>query len=235
MVGNKMYIDQRLQQIIGTKKVFGGVSIIAVGDLFQLKPVRDGWIFNDLSIDYGPLASNLWKDHFTAFELTDIMRQKDHQRFAELLNRLREGYQTEEDLILLKTREIPPKNIPLHATHLFQTNKQVNAYNELMFSLLNVPKVEAASHDIVTGDVTKAVKEEIISCIPLDSQQTMGSIRKLSLGVGLRVELCLNVALRIGRYKNAEVLRKQFPLRPAAAKTVHRCQGDTLMEVAVDM
>lgn len=40
---------------------------------------------------------------------------------------------------------------------------------------------------------------------------------------------------RIGRYKNAVILRKQFPLRPAAAKTVHRCQGDTLKEVVLDM
>lgn len=34
--------------------MFGGVSIIAVGGLFQLKPVFHGWIFNDLSADYGP-------------------------------------------------------------------------------------------------------------------------------------------------------------------------------------
>ena len=38
---------------------------------------------------------------------------------------------------------------------------------------------------------------------------------------------------RIGRNQNAEIMRKQFPLRPAAAKTVHRCQDDTLNEVVV--
>ncbi|KAJ8048374.1 ATP-dependent DNA helicase PIF1 [Holothuria leucospilota] len=302
MVGNKMlrFIDQRLQQIMGTKKVFGGVSIIAVGDLFQLKPVRDGWIFNDLNTDYGPLATNLWKSLFTAFELTEIMRQKDDQQFAQLLNRLREGKQTQEDLALLKTRQVPPESIPSHATHLFQTNAKVNAHNEQMFSLLNVTKVEVPSHDIVTGDVTNTVKEKIISLIPHDSNKTMGLMSKLSLGIGQRVDLCINVAVedglingasgvvkyidstqgqqvdivwvqfddhkigeilrdsrkellhsriyrmwtpvtrvarqfRIGRYKNAEILRKQFPLRPAAAKTVHRCQGDTLKEVAIDM
>lgn len=40
---------------------------------------------------------------------------------------------------------------------------------------------------------------------------------------------------RIGRNQNAQILRKQFALRPAAAKTVHRCQGDTLNEVEIDM
>ncbi|PIK45268.1 hypothetical protein BSL78_17865 [Apostichopus japonicus] len=99
MVGNGMltFIDKRLQQIMGSKNIFGGVSIIAVGDIFQLKPVFDGWIFNDLTHDYGPLASNLWKDHFMAFELTEIMRQKHEQSFPQLLNRLREGNQTDDD------------------------------------------------------------------------------------------------------------------------------------------
>ena len=31
-----------------------------------------------------------------------------------------------------------------------------------------------------------------------------------------------------------QVLRRQFPLRPAAAKTIHRCQGDSLDEAVVD-
>ena len=32
-----------------------------------------------------------------------------------------------------------------------------------------------------------------------------------------------------------QVLRRQFPLRPSAAKTIHRCQGDTLDEAVVDL
>ncbi|XP_070537059.1 uncharacterized protein [Ptychodera flava] len=93
MVGNGMfnYINLRLQQIMANNQLFGGVSIVAFGDLYQLKPVFDGWIFNDLRHDYGPLALNIWKDLFKMFELTDIMRQKDDLDFAQLLNRVREG------------------------------------------------------------------------------------------------------------------------------------------------
>ena len=32
-----------------------------------------------------------------------------------------------------------------------------------------------------------------------------------------------------------QVLRRQFPLRPSAAKTIHHCQGDTLDEAVVDL
>ena len=35
--------------------------------------------------------------------------------------------------------------------------------------------------------------------------------------------------------KSAQVVRKQFPLRPAAAKTVHRSQGDTQSQIVVNL
>ena len=38
----------------------------------------------------------------------------------------------------------------------------------------------------------------------------------------------------VGRNKTVQVVRKQFPLRPAAAKTIHRSQGDTETEIVVD-
>jgi len=43
VVGNGMFnfLNLRLQQIMGTKEPFGGVRLITVGDLFQLKPVFD--------------------------------------------------------------------------------------------------------------------------------------------------------------------------------------------------
>ena len=60
----------------------------------------------DINIDYGPLATNLWKTYFTMFELTEIMHQKDDQPYAELLNQLRKGDQTEQDMAILEKRKI---------------------------------------------------------------------------------------------------------------------------------
>ena len=51
MVGSTMFnvqINNRLKDIKGSKEDFGGVSIIAIGDLFQLEPVMDRYIFKDL-------------------------------------------------------------------------------------------------------------------------------------------------------------------------------------------
>ena len=43
-------LNNRLKDLKGSKDDFGGVSIIAIGDLFQLKPVMDGYIFTDLRL-----------------------------------------------------------------------------------------------------------------------------------------------------------------------------------------
>lgn len=39
----------------------------------------------------------------------------------------------------------------------------------------------------------------------------------------------------VGRTRSVQVVRKQFPLRPAAAKTIHRSQGDTESRIVVNL
>ena len=71
------YINFRLQEIKSNSQLFGGINIIAVGDFYQLKPVKGQSIFEDYRENYGPLATNLWNENFKIYELTEIMRQKD--------------------------------------------------------------------------------------------------------------------------------------------------------------
>jgi len=135
MVNHRMlsFINQRLQELHNNRLPFGGTSIIAFGELYQLPPVMDGFVFADLSSSpshithYNALAPNLWKENFTMFELTTIMRQQDSRPFAELLARVREGNQLPQDLNMLHTRTIAPEaaNYPSSAQHLFKTNNQV--------------------------------------------------------------------------------------------------------------
>jgi len=46
---------------------------------------------------------------------------------------------------------------------------------------------------------------------------------------------CTVRMFRIPKKEGTEVERFQFPLRPSSAKTVHKAQGDTLEEVAIDL
>ena len=104
MIDNNFFklIDRQLRTILQSNKPFGAISVIAVGDLFQLPPVQNRWIFKDLKQDYGPLATSIWKSLFSVYELTQVMRRKNKD-FAQLRNRLREHLHMEEDVGLLKT------------------------------------------------------------------------------------------------------------------------------------
>lgn len=82
------FVNLRLQDIMGTSELFGGLHMITFGDLFQLPPLCDNWIFMHGRGATDILANNIWTEHFKYYELTEIMRQKEDKSFAELLNRV---------------------------------------------------------------------------------------------------------------------------------------------------
>ena len=125
-------VFSHLKDIKGSSLPFGGVSIVAIGDLFQLQPLMDGYIFKNMDNDeYGVLAPNVWQDLFKMFELKQIMRQRESKDFAELLNRLREENHTKQDIQKLKQRIISITNheYPKDAPHVFIQNAKVNDLN----------------------------------------------------------------------------------------------------------
>ena len=88
MVGNTtlLHIHQCLKEIFGcsSAKLFAGISIIAVDDLYHLPPIKKKAVFDNFKIE----AYNLchpWSV-FKMIELTEIMRQKSDKPFTELLN-----------------------------------------------------------------------------------------------------------------------------------------------------
>ena len=65
--------DKWLWVIMGSKKVFGGLHIIVIGDFYQLPPVMDLYIFKDKPYNYGPLANNLWTTYFWIFHWQKLL------------------------------------------------------------------------------------------------------------------------------------------------------------------
>jgi ATP-dependent DNA helicase PIF1 len=108
MVSNKQlsFINERLQQIFRNTELFGGKSVIFVGDLWQLPPIASGYIFSPLQRDISSLAATSIWDNFRFYELDEIMRQAEDPAFAVALSHMNTGVMTDEDIILLKSREI---------------------------------------------------------------------------------------------------------------------------------
>ena len=71
-------IHKQLQQNKGVSDdvTFGSVSILAVGDLYQLPPVAQAPLFSTVSDCYAQLyhSGSLWVDELKPIELDQIMR-----------------------------------------------------------------------------------------------------------------------------------------------------------------
>ncbi|XP_063435688.1 uncharacterized protein LOC134716608 [Mytilus trossulus] len=156
------FIHERLRQIKKRpeKYPYGGVSVIAVGDFYQLPPVKskrsDKLYVNDPS---NPL-NYLWNDLFSVVELDEVMRQREDSLFAQLLNRLR----VKQNNYPLKSsdQEMLKECIdsgPDEALHIYATNNEINMYNnEMIMKLSSEPKLIEAQDfekDKTTGKLTK--------------------------------------------------------------------------------
>lgn len=74
--------------------------------MFQLRPVLANHVFALPTVTLARLHGSLWIELFQLVELTEIMRQRDDQPFAELLNRARYCELTKDDKQILKSREV---------------------------------------------------------------------------------------------------------------------------------
>ena len=218
MVGNMTlsFIDTRLQQLTGSKAAFGGLSVIAVGDLYQLKPVGDFLICLDLKEGASSLARNLWKELFTMYELVDIMRQKDDLAFAQLLNRLRLNEMTEEDKQMLQTRvfDRDTGDYPKDAVHLFARNFYVKKHNDNILSQLPGEKFVIPCHDnVVSANIPAKECQKLINSLPDDYSKTGQLMKSLTVVVGMIVVHTANVDVEDGLTNGATGVVKQIDFR----------------------
>ena len=115
-------LDLRLQEI--TEKVgslFGGLSVIVFGDMMQLKPCMGRYICEE------PQNPEFRTTHaieprwmmFKPILLETNHRQGKDKQYAELLNRIRVGQHTKEDLAMLGTRVRPKDHEDLKSANLY--------------------------------------------------------------------------------------------------------------------
>ena len=157
MIGDKtLYdLDKYLRRIKSNDTVYGGVSILSVGDFFQLPPVKMDPVFVDKKSNYTALAPHLWKDYFQIIELNKQVRQVLDPPFAELVNRVRTGDHTRADIQSLKAMEnTDTQNWPKDHTRLFLTNRLVKQFNDNALASIQSEKFVIPSTDSVKDEET---------------------------------------------------------------------------------
>ncbi|XP_063446963.1 uncharacterized protein LOC134726488 [Mytilus trossulus] len=191
------FIHERLRQIKKRpeKDPFGGVSVIAVGDFFQLPPVKcrktDKLYVDDPS---NPL-NYLWNDFFTIVELDEVMRQREDGLFAQLLNRLRikDKYSPLESSDLKMLKQCIGSGTD-EALHIYATNNEINIHNtEMVIKLSSEPKLIEAQ-DFEKNKATGKLRKKTANF----SQTDICLPTSILLAEGARVMLKKNEAVNDG-------------------------------------
>ena len=194
MVSNTLllHIHQRLKEIlsISNNQLFAGLSIITVGDLYQLPPIRRKFVFEEYKNNVYNL-SHPWL-LFKMIELTKNMRQKDDQQFTELLNRFRIASQTDDDIQCIQSRLVHPKDsdYPVHALHIFAENAPVDKHNNEHLQHLTTPLHKLKAIDQYPPHVTK---QDIDRMLTRGRSETGGLDSEILVKENCRVMLTTNI------------------------------------------
>lgn len=141
-----------------SKKPFGGVQMIFIGDLYQLPPVVTGTereIFKSLySSPYFFSAKVMQELDLEFIELEKVYRQKDNE-FVRLLNSVRNNSATDDDIALFNKRCNPSFEISTDEFYisLTSTNDMSDRINEQR--LAHLPGRVWKAQGIVEGDFGK--------------------------------------------------------------------------------
>ena len=185
-------IHLRLCEIFQTTDPFGGKSIILVGDLMQLPPVKGSYVF--LAPNDGPEhhldayydVFNLWMN-MKPFILQHNHRQNEQKSWATTLNKLREGQVDDEDVELLKSRITDEPYLDENYMHIFYENKDVNDLNTKMLNKINGTLYECPAIKVLP----KGYQSTPNLRGTVDTTQFM---ENLQLKIGARCMLIFNVS-----------------------------------------
>ena len=186
-------LDLRLREIkMQPNKLFGGIALFVFGDIMQLKPVKGVYIWcQPRNIEYFHAfhVQSHW-EHFDVISLVENHRQKSDAEYADILNRIRVGMLTNEDLQILQDRVRPEGHPDLTGnTVIASTHAVVNKHNKLCLEQIKSKLVEIEainSHNNIPNFSPKVDKKK-------GTVGTTAYVQMLQVKQGCRVMMIDNI------------------------------------------
>ena len=195
-------IHLRLSDVFQTKPQsvpFGGINVLLVGDLLQLPPVKGITVFSTPNLSQFEGMENvkpLWNE-FKPMILKHNHRQGKDKSWAESLNRFREGIVWDEDIEVLKSRQIAKPLDDKTSTHIFYYNEGVIAHNKKMLNSLQGELVEEKASQALPKGCKSVINTKKGTIGQSDFQETV------RLKERARVMLVYNLDLMDDMYNGA--------------------------------
>lgn len=159
MMGMELFekIESLARKIRENDKVFGGIQMILIGDLFQLPPV-----FNKFSNDTFCFKSEVFKSCMDRIIILDEIKRQTDEVFIKCLNEIRMGeisYETKQIINSCASKYIP---LDKEITRLFSRNIDVDDYNNENLLELNNP-IKTFNIEVIQSDLFKKNNKHYIS------------------------------------------------------------------------
>jgi len=192
-IGPKLlsHIDERLHEAFPHQRntPFGGCSIILVGDLGQLPPVKDIPLYAGTSH-----GSALWNTFNTVITLDTTFRQQGDNitqvTFRNILQNIRDANPTIDDYNILMSRTnsfLSEEEIcSFHdSMHLFPINAQTMVHNKQMMKSLNTPIARSIAEDDNTYSSVSSKDEQLERIVLLCNGEKVMLTSNLWVSAGL--------------------------------------------------
>lgn len=202
MISAKIFdlLNDLFKDIRKSNKAFGGLQLILFGDFLQLPPVDRSY---DLHSNYNfCFQSKAWNElDLKSFVLDESFRQKD-QHFIGLLNNIRFGQISSDDIKILESRiNLDNVNDGIKPTILVTHNSQMESINKI--ALQKIPHSSHFFEASFKGDSNK-IENLRKNCLATE---------KLELKIGCQVMMLKNTYQKEGVINGSLGIVKDFTLK----------------------